>query len=75
MVLPAGSGTAVPLNGNGLHAGGEVVSAQDPVQVVDLVGHEPRGPPLEDGDAAVAGDVLMLDVDDERAPDEATSSR
>lgn len=70
-VLPASAGTAVLLNGNGLHAWGEVVSAQDPVEVVDLMGHEPRDPPLEDGDATVAIDVLMLDVDDERAVDEA----
>jgi hypothetical protein len=50
---------------------GEMVSAQDPVEVVDLVCRKPRDAALEDGDATVAIDVLMLDVDDERAVDEA----
>lgn len=39
--------------------------------MVDLMGHQPRDSPLEDGDAALAVDVLMLDVDNERARDEA----
>jgi len=41
------------------------------MQVVDLVSYKPRDPALEDGDAVVAGDVLMLDVNDKRTSNEA----
>ncbi len=65
--MPACAGAPVLLNRDGLYTVAQVIAAQDAVEVVDLVGDEAGNPAVKDGDAPTSGDVLVLDVDDQRA--------
>jgi hypothetical protein len=63
---------AVLANRDGFSAWGHPVGVEHAVQVVDLVGDQAGRAPVEDGDAAGAIEVLVLDVDREGAVHDAS---
>jgi len=58
------------LDGDRVLSWSHPATTEHAIEMVDLVGDESGDAPFEDGDAAFACDVLVLDVDHERTGDQ-----